>query len=178
MGSVRQYLYFEAIKTSFPLLFSLGLISVMISLLALLRLSQINLRVTNCSARLIYKAPKSTHITPFLFDLRWLPFSSRIQYKMVLTCFHIVSGTVPAHLSELFHLYSPSRFLRSASDTRIVRVHGMGRRTHREKSFQYIGPVNWNSLPVSVRHSSSLSSFQPELKEKEEEKNNLFCVAV
>ena len=105
--------------------------------------------MTNCSARLIYKAPKSTHITPFLFDLRWLPFSSRIQYKMVLTCFHIVSGTVPAHLSELFHLYSPSRFLRSASDTRIVRVHGMGSRTHREKSFQYIGPVNWNSLPVS-----------------------------
>ena len=85
MGSVRQYLSFVATK----LLFSLGWISVMISLLALLRLSQINFRVTNCSARLICKAPFSAHITPFLFELHWLPVSSRIPYKMVLTCFRI-----------------------------------------------------------------------------------------
>ena len=66
-------------------------------------------RVINCSARLIYKASKSAHITPLLFDLHWLPISSRIQYKTALTCFHIISGTAPPYLSELLHLYSPSR---------------------------------------------------------------------
>ena len=40
--------------------------------------------VINCSAHLIYKAPKSAHITPLLFDLHWLLISSWIQYKLSL----------------------------------------------------------------------------------------------
>ena len=109
-------------------------------------------RAISCPARLIYKAKKSAHITPLLFDLHWLPTSSWIQYKIALTCFHIVSGSAPPYLSELLHLYSPSSF-RSASDTRISRVPGVCRRTLGERFFQYIGPVIWNSLPFSVRHA-------------------------
>ena len=37
-------------------------------------------RVISCSTRLIFKAPKSAHITLLLYDLHWLPISSRIQY--------------------------------------------------------------------------------------------------
>ena len=119
----------------------------------------------NCSARLyIYKAPKSTHIIPLLFDLHWLPISSRIQYKVALTCFLIIFGTAPPYLSELLHLYFPSRSLRSASDTRILCVPRVCRRTFGERSFQFIGPVIWNSLSFSVRHATSLSSFKSKLK--------------
>ena len=85
-------------------------------------------RVINCSARLIYKASKSAHITHLHFDLHWLLISSRIQYKIALACFHIISGTAPPFLSELLHVYSPSRSLRSHSDTRIFRVPGVCRR--------------------------------------------------
>ena len=92
-------------------------------------------RVINCSAHLIFKVPKSAHITPFLYDLQWLPISSRIQYKIALICFHIVSGTVPPYLSALLHLCSPSHSLRSAADTRILHVPRMGRRTLGERSF-------------------------------------------
>ena len=120
--------------------------------------------VIHCSARHIFKVPKSAHISPFLYDLHWLPISSRIHYKIALICFHVVSGTAPPYLSELLHLYSPSRSLRSAADTRIFRVPRMGRRTLGERSFQCNGPVIWNSLPLSVRHSSSLSSFKSKLK--------------
>ena len=122
-------------------------------------------RVTNCSARLIYKDSKSAHITPLLFDLHWLSISSRIQYKIALTCFHIVSDTAP-YLSELLHLYSPSPSpsLRSTSDARMFRVPRVCRRTLGERSFQYNGPVIWNSPPFSVRHATSLSSFKPKLK--------------
>ena len=52
-------------------------------------------RVINCSARLIFKVPKSVHISPFLYDLHWLTVSSRIQYKIALICFQTVSGTAP-----------------------------------------------------------------------------------
>ena len=86
-------------------------------------------RVINCSDRLFYKASKSAHITPLRFDLHWLPISSRIHYKIPLTCFHIISGTAPPYLSELLHLYSPSRSLRSVSGTRIFRVLRVCRRT-------------------------------------------------
>ena len=112
------------------------------------------------SARLIFKVPKSARITPFLYDLHWLPISRRIQYKIALIYFHIVSRTAPPYLSEVLHLYSP----RSAADTRIFRVPRMGRRILGERSFQYIGPALWNSLPLSVRHSSLLSSFRSKLK--------------
>ena len=111
-----------------------------------------------------YKASKSALITPLLFDLHLLLISSRIQYKIDLPDFHIISGTAPPYLSELLHLYSPSRSLHSASDTRIFRVPRMCWRTLGERSFQYIGPVIWNSLPFFVRHATSLSSFKSKLK--------------
>ena len=111
-----------------------------------------------------YKYYVSAHITPLHYDLHWLPISSRIQYKIALICFHIVSGTAPPYLCELLHLYSPSRSLRSVSDTRTFRVSGMGRRTLGERSFQYTGPVLWSSLHLSVRHSYSLCSFKSKLK--------------
>ena len=55
-------------------------------------------------------------------------------------------------------------FLRSASDSGIFRVSRMGRIPLGKRAFQYVGPVFWNSLPISVKHSSSLSSFQIKLK--------------
>ena len=70
----------------------------------------------NCSARLAFKAPKSSHISLLIYDLHRLPISKRIHYTISLICFHIVSGTAPPYLSELLYIYSPSRSLRSASD--------------------------------------------------------------
>ena len=75
---------------------------------------------------------------------------------------HMIIFTLFNHAQSI--LYSPSRSLRSASDTRIFRVPRVCRRTLGERSFQYIGPVIWNSLPFSVRHATSLSSFKSKLK--------------
>ena len=89
-------------------------------------------------------------------------FQGSLQYKRALISFHVVSCRVSPY--ELVRLYSPSRSLCSASDTGIFRIPMMGRRILGETSFQYIGPVLWNSLPLSVRHSSSLTSFKSKLK--------------
>ena len=126
-------------------------------------------RAINCSTRLISKAPKSAHITSKLNDFYWLPISIWIQYKIALACFLTVLGS--SDISELLRLYSSSSSLRSASDTRIFRVPRVCRRTLWERSFQYIGPVIWNSLPFSARHASSLSFFKSKLK------NHLFSSA-
>ena len=105
-------------------------------------------RVISCSASFICKAPKSAHVGPLLCDLQWLPISSRIQYKIVLICFRIVSGTAPSFLSELPHLCSTSRSLRLASYARIFRVPRMGRRNLGERSYQYISSHSTNPSPV------------------------------
>ena len=165
IGLIRQYLSAEATKTlvSSLVLSRLDYCNALLAGCPQVLLDKIQ-RVINCSVCLIYKASKSAHITPLLFDLHRLLISSRIQYKIVLTCFHIISSTAPPYLSELLHLYSPSRSLRSASDTRIFSVPRVCTRTLGERSFQYIGPVIWNSLSFSVRHATSLSSFKSKLK--------------
>ena len=86
-------------------------------------------RVINCSACLIFKVPKSAHITPFLYDLHWLPNSGRIQYKIALICFHTVSGTAP-HTSLryfistlLLALFAQPRILASSWAGEIFSLH-------------------------------------------------------
>ena len=37
-------------------------------------------------------------------------------------CFSAISGSGPAYLYELLHVYTPSRTLRSSSDTRILEI--------------------------------------------------------
>ena len=37
-------------------------------------------------------------------------------------CISAINGSDPAYLSELLHVYTPSRALRSSSDTRILKI--------------------------------------------------------
>ena len=37
-------------------------------------------------------------------------------------CFSAINGSCPAYLSELLHVYTPSRTLRSFSDTRMLEI--------------------------------------------------------
>ena len=83
---------------------------------------------------------------------------------MTITCFHNVSGAAPPYLSGLLYLFSPSRSLRSTSDTRIRHIPRVYRKTLAERSFRYIGPAIWNALPLSVRHAYSLSCFKSKLE--------------
>ena len=111
IGSIRQYnICFEATATLVSSLV-LSRLNALFAGSPQLPIDSIQ-RERNCSARLTFKVPKSAYITPFLYDLHWLPVSSRIQYKIALICFHIVSCTAPPYLSELLHLYSPFRCLR------------------------------------------------------------------
>ena len=52
-------------------------------------------RVMNSSARLVYCAPKSCHITPLLRELHWLPVCYRIEYKITLLTFKVLRGMAP-----------------------------------------------------------------------------------
>ena len=76
----------------------------------------------------------------------------------------VYCGSGPAYLSELLHVYTPSRTLRSSSDTRMLEIQQYKRKTHGFRTFSCFGPHIWNSLPQDLRHCATLSSFKAKLK--------------
>ena len=120
-------------------------------------------KIENFAARLVLLAPRHHHSTPLLEKLHWLPISERIKYKIACMCFSAISGSGP-YLSELLHVYTPSRTLRSSSDTRMLEIQQYKRMTHGFHAFSCFGPHIWNSLPLDLGHCSTLSSFKAKLK--------------
>ena len=112
-------------------------------------------KIQNFAARFVLLAPSHHHSTPLLEKLQWLPISERIKYKVACVCFSAISGSGPAYLSGLLHVYTPSRTLRS-SDTRMLEIQQYKRKTHGFRIFSCFGPHIWNSLPQDLRHCSTL----------------------
>ena len=48
---------------------------------------------------------------------------------LLCMCFSAINGSGPAYLSELLHVYTPSRTLRSSSDTRMLKIQQYKRKT-------------------------------------------------
>ena len=101
---------------------------------------------------------------PLLQQLHWLPISEQIKYNTTCMCYTAITGSAPSYLSELLYLCSPSRSLRSSSDTRMFKIQRFNRKTHGFRTFSHFGPHIWNNLPQDIRHSATLSSFKSQLK--------------
>ena len=79
-------------------------------------------------------------------------------------CLKIISYQTPIYLSELLHLYTSSRQLRSSGDTRAFRIPSSKRNT-------VVSALSLTNLQLSgtnslffVRHFTSVGSFQPFFK--------------
>ena len=80
-------------------------------------------------------------------------------------CYNAVNSCTPMHLSNLFHLLS-IRLLRSAFDTLLLKLPLYKCKSKGDHAFSYAGPAVWNSLPFSIRNSTSIQSFNSSLKFK------------
>ena len=120
--------------------------------------------VQNNAARMIYKKSKKTHVSPLLKELHWLPCEKRISYKLATICYKCIHDDAPSYLKDLLHVYSPSRTLRSSSDTTRLIVPKMNLMTYGERAFVYSAPKVWNALPQSLRDLKSLDLFKRHLK--------------
>ena len=108
----------------------------------------------------IFAARFVLHSPPLLEKLHRLPNSERIKHKVACMCFNAINSSGPAYLSELLLAYTPSRTLRSSSDTRMLKI----QQTPGFRTFSCLRPHIWNLLPQDLRHCSSLSSFKAKLK--------------
>ena len=119
-------------------------------------------RIINSAARIVSLSPKTTHITPVLYELHWLPIHERIEYKILLTVYKCLHQIAPAYLSELITVYDPPRTLRSSSSLTLNTI-----RTNTSfgsRAFSSCAPVHWNSLPLSLRSARTCDIFKSHLK--------------
>ena len=121
-------------------------------------------KVQNNAARLVLRARKRDHITPLLNSLHWLPISSRIEYKIMSLTYNSLFESGPTYLSDLMHLYTPGRQLRSSSDTRTLCLPSYRTKSYGQRRFSVQSPLLWNTLPSSLRHTQSSNSFKSHLK--------------
>ena len=120
-------------------------------------------KIQKNAAQLILKKLKCDHVTPLLKELHWLPVKYRIQYKLATLAFRHFVGTLPPYLSSSLCTYQPSRSLRSLTE-RLLKIPKTNLKTFGERSFGYIAPIVWNSLPADPRASPSLPTFKVNLK--------------
>jgi len=130
------------------------------------QLSQRLQSVFNASARLVYSARKSEHITPLLRELHWLQVPERIQFRLCVLVYGCLNGTAPSYLAETLHMTADlgsRRRLRSASTSTLV-IPSTRRTTLGDRAFPVAAARAWNALPPSVRSASSLLQFRCDMK--------------
>ncbi len=119
--------------------------------------------VQNSAARVLTRSRKYDHITPILQSLHWLPIKFRISYKILLLAYKALNDLAPAYLTNLLSRYNPTRSLRSQNSGLLV-VPRIAKSTKGGRTFSYLAPKLWNSLPDNVRGSDTLSLFKSRLK--------------
>uniref|UniRef100_A0A8C6M1A3 Reverse transcriptase domain-containing protein n=1 Tax=Nothobranchius furzeri TaxID=105023 RepID=A0A8C6M1A3_NOTFU len=119
--------------------------------------------VQNSAARIITKTSTFDHITPVLQQLHWLPVKYRIDYKILLHAFKAIHNLAPPYLSNLLHIVTPTRSLRSSSSPSLSVPHTclctMGAR-----AFSHSAPKLWNTLLPDLRNVNSFSNLKSKLK--------------
>lgn len=118
--------------------------------------------IQNSLARIVLGSQPNVSAVGRLTCLHWLPVHSRITFKIACLTYKTLATGQPTYLRILLNQYVPSRQLRSSSqyllEQRPVKTE-FGKR-----SFSYMSPYIWNSLPYDVKLSQSYDTFKRRLK--------------
>ena len=118
-------------------------------------------RIQNSCLRFCYGARRFEHITPLFERSDWLRIHQRFVLHLCCLVFNVLQTGIPSYLRDLLH--SNFEFhTDSASSTRSQTQLAFPRhRTSKfQNSFSYLAVKYFNSLPPSIRSSSSLPSFR------------------
>ena len=110
------------------------------------------------SARIIHCKPPSTHITPLLNELHWLPVRERIHHKALTLVYKCLHNLSPNYLTNLLKVRQSNYNTRSSSRTPLHTP-----RTYKsvgDQAFTAFAPKLWNNLPVNLKECTSISTFK------------------
>ena len=102
----------------------------------------------------ILQQPRMSHVRPLLKSLHLLPVSQRIEFKVAVMTYKILSTSRPVLLSN--RISGSSATLRSASRP-LLHV-PRTQTVYSSRAFRVTVPL-WNSLPADIINSTSLTVF-------------------
>ena len=79
-------------------------------------------RVQNAVARLIFKQPKFSHITPVLYQLHWLTIKYRIEFKILLFIYKAIHGMAPDYICKFISRKSSTRYSLGSSQRIMLEI--------------------------------------------------------
>ena len=120
-------------------------------------------RLQNSAARVIFAVGRRVEAHPLVSSLHWLSIDKRISFKILLYIYKSFNSLAPKYISNKLTPYIPQRTLRSSNDTtrlladRSISVAG-------DRRFPVAGVKRWNSLPIEIRLSPSVTLFKQRRK--------------
>ena len=105
-------------------------------------------RIQNIAARIDHNSHGRCSVSAMLSKLHWLPIDQRIDYKVALTTFKVLTLNQPAYLRSLLPIFTPDRSLRSSSKGVLLNV-PLSKTVSATRAFSSYAPRLWKSLPQS-----------------------------
>jgi len=113
-------------------------------------------------ARSVVRAPKYAHCSPILKTLHWLNVHERIQHKILLLTYKVLTNSQPVYLSDLVSI-QPPRSTRSSSVTTLLHPGSASSLKITNRSFRYasahlmISGINYHMHSATLIFSHPLS---------------------
>ena len=96
----------------------------------------------------------SKTLLEFLFQsLHRLPVQERIEYKINALCYKCIMRSALSYLGGCLQIYTPSRTLRSASDTLSLQIPRIRLSTVGSRALSVFGPSTLSDLPLPLRQN-------------------------
>ena len=116
-------------------------------------------------AKLVLNHKKSDSATEALKELHWIPIRLRVTFKLLMVVHRCLHGDAPKYLKDLLiRMPAPERNLHSSIDTERLIIPRTKLKTFANRAFSVAGPVEWNRLPLRIRHIGSYEHFKKEVK--------------
>ena len=119
-------------------------------------------RVQNNAARLVLEKRRRDRVTPLLKELHWLPVKFHCQYKIATLAYRHFEGSLPPYFCSSLCTYELSRCL--WSNEKLLKIPKQNLKSSGQRSFSFMAPSLWNSLPATLRNVPTLSQFKSQLK--------------
>ena len=118
-------------------------------------------RIQHSAARIITFARRDEHMTPYLYDLHWLPVKYRIIFKILIVIYKCVSLSQPCYLANHLTPVTNERTLRS-QNLNLLSV-PLSSSQFSDRAFSFYAPKMWNEIPQSVKNCDFIT-FKQRLK--------------
>ena len=88
----------------------------------------------------------------------------RVQFKLLLFVYKSLHNQSPSYIKDLLSLKPAANYAFRSSAQSLLFVPKVSCSTLGDRAFAHSAPVLWNSLPLTIRTSSSLAIFKKQLK--------------